>query len=80
MHKEQAVIVHWGDAFIETDDFKPEKAKKTRPVGRKTVGWFITENDDGIVLATDIYDKKSDGAAARMFIPWGMVYGWWNIG
>lgn len=67
------VIVEWGDAFIETDDFDLADAKKTKPVMRYTVGYKIAENQHGIVLATDYYKKKSDGVNAKMFIPHGMV-------
>jgi len=67
------VVVHWGDAFIDTDDFGVEEAQETEPVYRKTVGFLIAKNQHGYVLATDLYAKKEDGAAAKMFIPKGMV-------
>jgi len=69
------VVIKWGDAFIETDDFKLEKAEETEPVWRYTCGFLIAKNQHGYVLATDLYEKKTDGAAAKMFIPHGMVYG-----
>jgi hypothetical protein len=65
--------VDWGDAFIDTDDFTEEQAKKTKPVMRRTVGFLIAENQWGYVLATDEYYKKDDGYAARMFVPKGMA-------
>lgn len=71
--RNKPVIVWWGDAFIETDDFSEKDAAKTKPVGRKTCGFLIAKNQYGYVLSTDEYDKKSDGVAARMFIPHGMV-------
>jgi len=74
----KVVVVKWGDAFIDTDDFDPIKARTTKPVWRHTVGFFIAKNQHGIILATDLYDKKEDGAAAKMFIPWGMVDHWWE--
>jgi hypothetical protein len=67
------VLVSWGDAFIETSDFILEEAKETEPVYRKTVGFLITRNQHGLVLATDTYDSINDTFAARMFIPKGMV-------
>jgi len=73
--KYKMVVVSWGDAFIDTDDFNPEDAKKTTPVYRKTVGYLIAKNVHGYVLATDVYDKAEDGVAAKMFIPKGMVTG-----
>lgn len=70
-----AVCVKWGDAFIDTKDFDPKKAAQTEPVWRYTTGFLIAKNDEGYVLATDLYEKKKDGAAAMMFIPHGMVTG-----
>ena len=69
------ILIKWGDAFIETDDFKIKKAEKTEPVWRYTCGFLIAKNQYGYVLATDLYEKKKDGAAAKMFIPHGMVEG-----
>jgi len=66
------VVVSWGDAFIETDDFKSSEAEDTTPVYRKTVGFLIATNKHGLVLATDTYDKGED-VAAKMFIPKGMI-------
>ena len=51
-----------------------DDAKKTRPVGRKTIGFLVARNQHGYVLATDEYDKKKDGVSAKMFIPNGMIY------
>ena len=76
---DKIVVVQWGDAFIDTDDFDPKKATDTHPVYRKTVGFYIAKNQHGIVLATDLYAKKEDGAAAKMFIPWGMIDEWWEV-
>lgn len=73
------VVVDWDDAFIETDDFTEKDGIKTLPVRRYTVGWFVCETDKGVVLATDYYEKKKDGYAARMFIPWGMINEWYDL-
>lgn len=71
--RHQVVAVRWGDAFIDTDDFDAKDAKKTEPVWRTTVGLLIAKNQHGYVLATDEYEKKSDGVNAKMFIPHGMI-------
>lgn len=67
------MVVEWGDAFIETHDFDPKEAAGTEPIWRKTVGFLITENKHGYVLATDEYNDPKAGVAARMFVPHGMV-------
>lgn len=68
----KVVIVSWGDAFIDTDDFDPVEAADTKPIYRKTVGFLIAKNQHGYVLATDTYDEESE-VAAKMFIPNGMI-------
>jgi len=68
----KVIVVSWGDAFIETDDFCPEEAQDTKPIYRKTVGFLIAKNQHGYVLATDIYDEETE-VSAKMFIPHGMV-------
>jgi hypothetical protein len=70
----KVLAVHWGDAFIDTDDFDVEDAEATEPVYRTTVGWLICKNQHGYVLATDIYRDESE-VNAKMFIPHGMVVG-----
>ena len=71
--RNKVICVEWGDAFIDTDDFKEDKAQDTEPVWRRTVGFLVAKNQHGYVLATDEYADKKDGVAARMFIPHGMV-------
>ena len=71
--RHKVVAVLWGDAFIDTDDFKEEDADKTEPVWRTTVGFLICKNQHGYVLSTDEYQKEEDGVNAKMFIPKGMV-------
>ena len=66
------VIVHWGDAFIDTEDFCPEEAANTEPVWRRTVGFLIARNQHGVVLATDTYDNEPE-VNSKMFIPTGMI-------
>lgn len=67
------MVIEWGDAFIETDDFSIEEAQDTKPVYRRTVGFLVAHNQHGYVLATDKYEDEADGVAGRMFIPKGMV-------
>ena len=69
------VVVEWADAFIDTEDFDPEDAAKTEPVYRKTVGFLISKNQHGYVMATDVYRDSTDGVAGKLFIPHGMVLG-----
>jgi hypothetical protein len=72
MKDRRVVIVEWGDAFIDTDDFDPEEAQDTEPCWRKTVGFLIAKNQHGYVLATDTYNDDPE-VNSKMFIPHGMV-------
>ena len=74
----RVVEVRWGDAFIETSDISIKKALKLKPVVRSTIGFFVGQNDDGIILCTDFYEKEKKTVNAPMFIPWGMVLEWWE--
>ena len=67
------VLIEWGDAFIEGDDFTQEEADNTVPVNRSTVGFLVSRNQHGYVLSTDIYANDDNEFAGRMFIPHGMV-------
>ncbi len=71
--RHRVVIVEWGDAFIDTNDFDEKDAAKTKPVGRRTCGFLIAKNQHGYVLATDEYDLKKDGVAGKLFVPHGMI-------
>lgn len=77
--RHKLVVVTWDDAFIDTDDFRMKDAKKAKGVKRHTVGWLIKEKKEGLVLATDYYQKKKDGFAAMMFIPWGWITKWFEV-
>lgn len=85
------VEVQWGDAWIDTDDYTFEEAKKLTPVIRKTIGYLVSTTDDCIILATDLYKRdkppsikgrwESDKSTINtpMVIPWGMVIEWYEI-
>lgn len=66
------VLVKWGDAFIDTDDVTVKKAKKLRPIVRYTVGFLVDDNDDCLVLATDVFEKGNE-ISAPMVIPHGWI-------
>lgn len=71
--RHKVVVVTWDDAFVDTDDFTIKAAEKTKGVRRHTVGWLVAENDDGIVMATDYYEKDKKTFNTRMFIDWNWV-------
>ena len=85
MNEFPIVEVQWGDAWIDTDDYTFEEAKKLTPVIRKTIGYLINITDECIILATDIYKESKSPEIEKntintpMVIPWGMVIEWYEI-
>lgn len=69
----RVVVISWGDAFIDTQDFTLKEAEDTIPVNRKTVGFLIAKNQHGYVLATDTYDLQPTTFHGQLFIPKGMT-------
>ena len=73
------VEVHWIDAMGEPEDFK--HGDKHEFCRRVTIGYFVEETDDGVVLATDYY-KSLEGRQEfyhRMTIPYGVIESWHEI-
>ena len=73
----QVVEVRWGDAWVDTDDFTLEEAKKLKPIVRSTIGFLIKESSDSIVLCTDLYEKDKKTINTPMVIPKDMVLDYW---
>ena len=64
----KVVEVKWGDAWIDTDDFALEEARKLKPIVRSTVGFLIKENSEAVVLCTDFYEKDKKTINTPMII------------
>jgi len=71
--------VLWQDAWIDTHDISIKKAKNLKPVMRTTIGFLVSENEHGIVLSTDYFNKNPvKTVSAPMVIPHGMIEGIWE--
>ena len=73
----KVVEVRWGDAWVDTDDFNLEEAKKLTPIVRSTVGFLLSENDQAVVLCTDFYEKDKKIINTPMIIPSNMILDYW---
>jgi hypothetical protein len=69
----------WEDAWMEVKDFSIKEALTFKPVLRSTVGYLIEETDECVILATDLYEKETDGANTPMIIPWSAILGYWEF-
>lgn len=73
------VEIVWDDAHCSTGEITVKSAAKTKPIRTRTIGYLVGENDDGIVLGTDTYEKQPKSFRVVNFIPWGMVVEYWEI-
>ena len=69
----------WEDAWVEAKDFSIKEALTFKPVLRATVGYLIEETEECVILATDLYEKETDGANTPMIIPWSVILGYWEF-
>ena len=73
----QVVEVRWGDAWVDTDDFTLEEAKKLKPIVRSTIGYLVSENSMAVVLCTDTFEKDKKTINTPMIIPTEMIIDYW---
>lgn len=71
------VEVCWDDAHVTTGETTISKSLKMKPVRTLTTAYFMSENDEGITLCTDRYEKQPKTGKIINHIPWGMVV-WWR--
>lgn len=72
--------VIWEDAWVGTTDVSMKDATELVPVIRSTVGYVISkDNDDCLILATDLYQKDKSIINTPMVIPWEIIIDWWEF-
>jgi hypothetical protein len=78
--KNKVIEVQWEDAWIDTDDILITKAKKLKPIMRSTVGWLVADNENELILSTDIFHSKKERkyVNAIMVVPKGMIVEYWE--
>jgi hypothetical protein len=76
----KVIEVKWEDAWIDTDDILITKAKKLKPIMRSTVGWLVADNENELILSTDIFHSKKERqyVNAIMVVPKGMIVEYWE--
>lgn len=68
----EIAVIHWVDAWIDHIDLDIALAKKQKSIKRSTCGYLVSENEEGVLLATDRYEGGKE-VNSPMFIPWGMI-------
>ncbi len=78
--KAKVIEVKWDDAWIDTEDVLIADAKKLKPISRSTVGWLVADNENELILSTDMYhnEKDKEYVNAIMVIPKGMITDYWE--
>ena len=77
-HKIPQVI--WEDAWVDTNDVAMKDAVNLLPVLRSTVGYVISkENEECLVLSTDLYEKAPGIVNTPMVIPWNAIIEWYEF-
>lgn len=67
------VEVVWDDAHVTTEEITIKEAMELKPVRTYTVGYLLAENEDGLVLCSDRFEKDKKVGKIVNFIGWGMV-------
>jgi len=68
--------VVWNDAWVESGEYSIKRAMKCKPIKTNTIGYLVAENEWGVTLATDIYEKDKKNVKIVNFIPWEMIVDW----
>jgi hypothetical protein len=76
--RSQIAEVIWEDDFIYTKDLIEKDLSFLCPVVRSTVGYFVSSNDECLVLSTDLYQEDRD-EEYPMIIPWNSILAMWEF-
>ena len=74
----QVVEVIWDDAHVTTGGTTLKAAKKIKPVRTHTIGYLMADNEDGIVVASDIYPNQPEDGGIINYITHDMIVEWFE--
>ncbi len=67
--------VLWEDELLEES-----QSMEFFPVLRSTVGYVVSSDDDDcLILVTDLYQKDQNKINTPMSIPWEAIVDWWEF-
>ena len=73
------VEIEWLDAHSGLTETTAKSAAKNKAVLTRSVGYLLSENDEGITIVSDRWPGEADRGFVESFIGWGMVNQWWEI-
>lgn len=78
--RDKVVEIKWGDAWVDTEDILISEAKKSKPIMRSTVGYLVADNENEVILSTDIFhsEKYKEYVNSIMVVPKGMIVEYWE--
>ncbi len=75
----KVVEILWADAWTSGGDYSIKKAQTCKPIMTTTIGFLVSDNEHGITLAADIYEKDKKNVKIVNFIPHGMIEEYWEL-
>lgn len=73
------VEVIWDDAWVSTSEITVQAAGKLKPVRTYTIGYLMAENEHGVIVAADTYEKHKKHGKVHNLIPWGCIVEYWEL-
>jgi hypothetical protein len=72
------VEVVWDDAWVDSDSMSVKAARKSVATRTHSVGFLVSNTDEGITMATDTYEKDRKNVRIVNFIPHCMIVSWYR--
>ena len=72
----KVVEITWDDAWCDSDGMTVKKASKSKAIRTISVGYLVSNNEFGLTIATDIYERDKKNVKIVNFIPHCMVIEW----
>lgn len=70
------VEVVWLDAHVDTKSVTTKSAQRIKPVVTFTIGYLISETDEGLTVVSDCYPESPKEGRVPNFMPWGIIKNW----
>lgn len=67
------VLVTWDDAHVTLEEMTEKQAQKNKPIRTYTCGFLLAENEHGVTIVSDVYEKHRKHGKIANFIGWEMI-------
>lgn len=73
------VEIEWLDAYSGLNETSVKRASRNKPITTFSIGYLISESDEGLTIVSDQWPGYPDKGFAEHFVGWGMVKNWWYL-